>query len=705
MDESARKIDIKALEHQKNTLNYLNWNNKIAEYFFNSNNAGKRIWLTVERDLVEKIARQNKTNFESFINTLKKGPDEINRPKQTICSKAHAIFENWRDKRNIQYPPYIAYLSLFVLAVNHGDSDDFSENNYYGRLSDLVSETLSTNNFKHIPDLWDDLEKWSLEDKQGNFGEFHTDIVGKKFYVGIPSYQVVLRSDDKKNLPEIFWKMGWNSDSNPTEQEILQALKSNQNLLSNTTLRRIEKRNDDFLHILTNRILEELRDYDEDENLLNNENREVSNRGSIEICLNVNSLIRKAECSFRCKRKSGLPDEQFLLNSKWEVPLSLPSISGKIEKFNIENWEKDFQAQAGKYKFRYKGEKYKIFTKADKLGISGWISGQKCTSDKFYLAVHNSLSDKVKNWGKLECNKCEKLDFEGFPSNWDLFNIQGVKGNERIRRCIPALAIDKTLRIKFDGGIRSSRGNTFFYFAPPAIVITGRVDSNLIPYYSKDNQNKNPLTLSQIEKNTFYLPKIVLSNKEKTPYDESIIIEICQNGLNNGSKKKLNFCEHRLKKFTEYLDYGMDQFGDSKPIQQENNDKSHITTVDSYFKGAYCHHLNNIIDFPRLPFLSLDEMKKTYLVGNIPGQIIRWPKESLLESWSPIWTIQFKTWKKATADLVGDFKGSDQMQNGTQNYSKEKIKLWKKIVWNYRKRIKSKYTNQWKIWTEGARNV
>ncbi len=148
-------------------MNYIKWNNKIAEYFFNPEKAGTRVWFSVEQELINKIAQDNNVDPNNFIENLKKGPNWITRSGQTTCGKASAVFKKWRDNKegSFEYPPYIAYLALFVLAVNHGDSDDFSTNNYYGRLNTIVNEHISTTHFKSTLELWDNLQDWSLKDK------------------------------------------------------------------------------------------------------------------------------------------------------------------------------------------------------------------------------------------------------------------------------------------------------------------------------------------------------------------------------------------------------------------------------------------------------------------------------------------------------------------------------------------------------------
>ena len=107
------------------------------------------------------------------------------------------------NQSQFDYPPYIAYLALFVLAVNHDNSsegEDFLERAYYPRLKSLMGECLSTPDFErnNILDLWENLEHWTLKDKKSKFGEFHLDIYGNRLYVGILYYQVVIRKRGSK---------------------------------------------------------------------------------------------------------------------------------------------------------------------------------------------------------------------------------------------------------------------------------------------------------------------------------------------------------------------------------------------------------------------------------------------------------------------------------------------------------------------------
>ena len=336
---------------------------------------------------------------------------------------------------------------------------------------------------------------------------------------------------------------------------------------------------------------------------------------------------------------------------------------------------------------------------ADKLGISDWISGQRYSPGKtIYLAVHNSLSNKVQKWGESECDKCQKLDFDGLPEKWHLFKISGINGDKGIKQDIPALSIDEKLRIKFENGIRTARGNKFFNFAPPKVSITGGIKQIPSLEYSTDNSKPKSLTP---EENVFYLPKNI-------PCGDKITIKIPNNeknvkrSLNNEKnvKRSLTLVENRLKQLSNYSDSsGMDCFG----IQQIQKRKSNEISISEnlYFKGAYCSNLKSA-NYPRLP----DSAKRIYIVGNTPGQIIIWPQESWPE-WNPVGMLQLKTRKKAIAYFIESAEEQSLSTNTKQDFSKEKIKIWKKFLWTNRKRIQVKpnLKKQWKILTEKAKNV
>src|SRR4028118_212020 len=164
-------------------MDYLKWNNSIAAHFFKNEMAGRSVHLYVTKELITHIGQESGADFSDFIEAIKIGLPGAKR--KGLCVKAWETQENWL--RELDYPPYIGYLALFVLAA--GIEGDFATHSYYPRLRKLLGEEPTTGqypSFDRMWKLWEDLEKWSHEDKSGELGIFNSNSVGKRNHIGLP---------------------------------------------------------------------------------------------------------------------------------------------------------------------------------------------------------------------------------------------------------------------------------------------------------------------------------------------------------------------------------------------------------------------------------------------------------------------------------------------------------------------------------------
>ena len=124
----------------------------------------------------------------------------------------------------MRYPPYLAYLALFVLAGGHEGT--FDPRSYYPRLWELLDEpgTGTPPSFDRMLELWDDLERWSVHDCQGDLGIFEARIVGGKIHIGLPLAQTVLTESERSALPSVFAAAGLEAGSLPSDRELRRAL-------------------------------------------------------------------------------------------------------------------------------------------------------------------------------------------------------------------------------------------------------------------------------------------------------------------------------------------------------------------------------------------------------------------------------------------------------------------------------------------------
>ena len=182
------------------------------------------VHLYVTEELINDLGKEQKVDSQHFVKAVKKSVGEM---RGGLCQKALDNWDNWQYRQSRRgYPPYIGYLSLFVLAAGR-ETEDFSENAYYPRLRELLAEEPKTGqypNFQKMHQLWEDLEKWSTEDKNGEQGIFNCLKVGNNKHIGLPLAQTLLSEKDRKGLPKFFAEAGLDSDSSVSELAIASLL-------------------------------------------------------------------------------------------------------------------------------------------------------------------------------------------------------------------------------------------------------------------------------------------------------------------------------------------------------------------------------------------------------------------------------------------------------------------------------------------------
>ena len=165
---------------------YVAWNDALAAHFFRPAAADQAVYLFVTEELVAELGRPLGGGVEAFVAAVRAGPPGVTRAGH--CQRALQIAANWR-RTGRKYPPYIAYLALFVLAGGH--EGEFAPHAYYPRLWDLLGEpgTGQPPSFDRMFELWDDLEQWCVRDRNGELGAFQARIVGEWVHVGLPLAQ------------------------------------------------------------------------------------------------------------------------------------------------------------------------------------------------------------------------------------------------------------------------------------------------------------------------------------------------------------------------------------------------------------------------------------------------------------------------------------------------------------------------------------
>ena len=76
--------------------------------------ADRRVYLSASRELINELGKGDGVGYEDFIEAVKKGPE--GGYVGGLCEKAQQLFRHWRRK-HLPFPPYLGYLTFFVLAA------------------------------------------------------------------------------------------------------------------------------------------------------------------------------------------------------------------------------------------------------------------------------------------------------------------------------------------------------------------------------------------------------------------------------------------------------------------------------------------------------------------------------------------------------------------------------------------------------------
>jgi hypothetical protein len=653
-------------------MDYLKWNNSIAAHFFKNEMAGRSVHLYVTKELITHIGQESGADFSDFIEAIKTGLPGAKR--KGLCVKALETQENWL--RELDYPPYIGYLALFVLAA--GIEGDFATRSYYPRLRTLLGEEPTTGlypSFDRMSKLWEDLEKWSNEDKSGELGIFNSNSVGKKKHIGLPIAQTLLTEKERRALPAIFAAADLDPISYPAEGAIALLLASHgRKQLRKRTLSLLEEtRNSDGLRqALLEWIIDELRGWDGTAE----DSGQTQIYGLLRLCCSQLDLTAKrAPLRLRCNTKQEFPEAGLLLfledNSQsfycyedsggWSSPLISES-DGKPLVVSEFDWLQSVKMRSAdsKWYFKLPASPIRVFVNGNTEGLPGIVEVRQLpTQQPFYLAAHEQCLELLTIWGELSCQGFEKLQIiDGLPSGWHLFTAQAACSDELIKQEYPILALPTNVRLELAGGIRLERGNKFFKFAPPKLVLQGANES------IKVFCNNKLLDCTEAA-GIYELPA-------DTPAETKLLIE-ARSGDDIIKRCSLLLVENYSLP-SQINAQQFDRFGD---LQIGDNESAGVA-------GAWVWG----VDFPDFnfnTFLPIQGKQRIFYVGKEPGQIAICPAESLPTDWEPVWAIS-KGRHRGQAMFCGtNLAESQPLMSKCKN--RRKMREWKAILWYDRKKI------------------
>ena len=663
-------------------MNYITWNDLIARRFFNENMAGREVLLYVNEGTINQIGGEA-TGVEDFIQSVKVGPDWAT--KSDICQKALQSYRGWRIK-NLEYPPYIAYLAFFVLAATRGG--DYDPKAYYPRFWDLLGKPDKTGTppqFHSMVKLWEDLEKWSTEDKYEELGRFTARIRGGKVHVGRPLSQTLLSDDERKYLPLIFTEAELDPTDTPSDTVIRRDLLSHgKNGLENRTLKLLDGTQGDSIEMvnaLIDLVLNELVDWDGSviSYTISGSDHTPSQVG-LRICLELNRVSGTIASTLRLKTNRPFPDNGLefeydgqIVSCRETVP---PNWSTKLTNTNIQpprpldaatiDWSKvaKFEDKENEWSARLKGAGVRLFLPGNRERLQGWVESQRLERNcKFMVACSDRRVADVQRWGTDCCEKFEEQSLQGLPSGWSIF-----KGRSAHESCegVDVLTLSSLLRIRLQGGIKIGRGNRYLKFGPPLIVIEGGDGSEHV------RLNEDELKREDVSIARWHIPA-------DAPVNCPLNIQVFKDGADPLQKHVIRLEEPELS--ISFKDAPLrDGLGRILPEASAQ-----------YVKGAVVAGVCPPPDLPPAPPTYLS--RRITFLGSRPGEIVDWPEEDLPDGWQPVWAVDKSGMDKWPVHFCGQPEDAGTIPNPNHAISNpHAVKRWKEVIWVKRKKTEYQKT-------------
>lgn len=638
---------------------YLAWNDALAKYFFGTGKAGEEVYLHVTRDLLKQLGQELGAAESDFVNAVMEGPAWAS--SSSLCHRAYEAMKDWR-KRGLQWPPYIAYLGLFVLAwMVEGE---FAPHAYYPRLWKLVGigDTRMPPGFEKMWELWEDLETWAVHDCKGKLGIFKARSIGGHIHIGYPLAQAILPPEDLHRLPAIFASAQLDPVFSRRE-ELLRALLSYKSHLSARTRRVLSgKLGEGALEYMIELVEEKLREWDGeapgDPGVATTGSKQV--HGWLRLCLLDLDLVAGTACSvLRCQLKAELPESGVYLilpgnqvamatweGNGWSAPLETED--GKYLDASTLDWEAGLELKESSYGwiFRLPPGQARVFARADLLGLPGLVESPSIPPGGAVIAARRPLCEELAFHAAAACTLVQgPLEIKGIPPGWSVVVIGTIEDPSRLPSWLGSFRTEG-LRARLAGGIRAGRGEVFFAFAPPRVQVEGDVAG--VRVYANGQ-----LALSLGDSGLHEIPASVLQPGSR------VTIEVHRG-------------EDVVWRRTIFL---VESF--------EWRTRGPAGLLERY-SAPEVDKRSAASRWQELALEDIAGSRPLFLVGRAPGQVARWSPRTPFPSWEPVWVVSGG--RKPGVFFCGLDPGTASPlpePAGCRQHMRE----WKKLVWYWRKRV------------------
>ncbi|MBK9406038.1 MAG: hypothetical protein IPN57_16215 [Ignavibacteria bacterium] len=502
-------------------MNYSDWNELIANYFFNSNNSSEEVFLFISKNEIIKLGINKLTNlsedliWKNYINSLRKGSRTTT--KKYLLDNAIEEFNSWKSNKK-ELPFFISYLVSFILPLTEF-TEDFNSNNYYGKLN----EFLNSNGFvgeniksvKEIDILWKELEIWSKDIQNGELGIFKViEFTGNYKYVGKLFSQCLMPPKVIRKLPELFLKTELvpnTSYPNETFRDILIRFNIGLNDNSIKTLKDNNVIGVTILDIVKRVYFK-----------WNGESNEICIDGDRKI-IKRNYFTTRLYSQFKINNNDGIINFSYRIKTSNEFPDDLMFSNERVS-YSSNDWSNTLKFQFteslelkdeyNKWIAKFPKKDIRVFIGANNYQLSSdyWIETDKLNKYDFnYILCINRERVKLIDWcSQFNTGDFIEVDLDGIPNGYSLFKILrppcSLNG-------IPELTVFTHKTIEIRGGLKIE-GRKYLNIILPEIEIINSDGNESIYIKYDDLLESTPLIKKNESDNVWSLPKNISLNKK-----------------------------------------------------------------------------------------------------------------------------------------------------------------------------------------------
>lgn len=682
---------------------FLRWNDALAAHYFNQDAAGASVFLYASEEVIAEIGRPLGGDFPGFLRAVLQGPPWATR--SGLCQRAMQGYDNWRA-RGRPYPPYVAYLVLFVLAA--GNKGPFAAQAYYPRLRQLLGLPPGgmLPSFDRMLELWDDLERWSNGDRNGELGLFEARIVGGWIHVGLPLAQMVLTPQERQALPAIFGQAGLDSTSPPSDAELASVLRLfGKQLLRARTLNLLRSPDDDVTFaVLIDVARDELQRWDEQVRIeaLPASQGSASSFAALRLCLLVDSVAGTVRTSLRCRVSREFPEAGLhLTDSKdqtelfcdefmdgWSSPL-IDTMTGETIDPATRSWLAGIALREPRLNWRciLPARTVRIFGSGLPMGIPGLVEMNELQQGKpFYLLYRTDCWPRLRDWAQQACRGFTDIATTGTVGDeWRVATIEAALTDTPVKGPYPVLSLSNQVRLRLVDGVRSRPGNTFFSFALPAVVLEGGDGTESL---TCNGHRVEPLVATR---------RYQLSS---TASETRLVLEAQRAG--QPVKRQSLYVAGAFRWQLLEPETSFDAWG--RPDASQASAQGRI--AGAYVRGSEIDLTVFTLPTSLPEFLARRGKRPLYLIGRRAGQVRCWPDEPAPTTWQAVWAVS-PAKRSRVQFLGGDL--SDCLPVAASGGPPRRIRLWKQLLWQRRKRLKDpsdlRLRRLWRAYQEAARRV